>query len=277
LLFVIIFGLSIEAHVIPIVATLYSDVAAYYMSIVLTKPTPQQVAEMAKYRGITYQRNGNKGQDKGQTSVPKVSPSKSNVPINTDLNIDLGGWLSNAKMLVPVSEIMKIPSQREKLLKAIEDPPKSLVEKQPVVAYQDAPVILQNWDRGNEKNLPFYLSLLVNDKVLHNCMLDSGASSNVMTKKVMEQLNLRISRPYHNICAMDSKTIEVHGLIKGLQVHLAAFPDIMFEMDIVVIDAPDAWGMLLNRKAAADLGGNLQMDLSYATLPTPDGNTFKLN
>jgi hypothetical protein len=35
--------------------------------------------------------------------------------------------------------------------------------------------------------------------------------------------------------------------------------------------------MLLNRKAAADLGGNLQMDLSYATIPTPDGNTFKLN
>jgi hypothetical protein len=36
----------------------------------------------------------------------------------------------------------------------------------------------------------------------------------------------------------------------------------MFEMDIVVIDAPDAWGMLINRKAATDLGGNLQMDLT---------------
>ena len=52
-----------------------------------------------------------------------------------------------------------------------------------------------------------FLSLLMNDYLLHNCMLDSGASSNVMTKKVMEQLNLRISRPYHNICAMDSKMI----------------------------------------------------------------------
>jgi hypothetical protein len=138
-------------------------------------------------------------------------------------------------------------------------------------------VILQNWDRTNEKNLPFYLSLLVNDKVLHNCMLDSGASSNVMTKKVMEQLNLRISRPYHNICALDSQTIEVYGLIKGLQVYLTVFPDIMIEMDIVVINVPDLWGMLLNRKAAANLGGSLQMDLSYATLPTPNGGTFKLN
>ena len=94
----------------------------------------------------------------------------------------------------------------------------------------------------------------------------------------MEQLNLRISRPYHNICALDSQTIEVQGLIKGFQVHLAVFSDIMFEMDIVVIDVPDVWGMfLLNRKEAANLGGSLQMDLSYATLPTPDGNTFKLN
>ena len=73
----------------------------------------------------------------------------------------------------------------------------------------------------------------MNDFILHNCMLDSGATSNIMTKKVMEQLNLRTSRPYHNICAMDRKTIQVHGLIKGLQVHLAAFLDIMIEMDIV--------------------------------------------
>jgi hypothetical protein len=93
------------------------------------KPTPQQIVEMAKYKGITYQRNGNKGHDKGQTSFPKVSPSlpKSNIPINADLNIDLGGSLNNAKILVPVSEIMKIPSQKEKLLKAIEEPPKSVV------------------------------------------------------------------------------------------------------------------------------------------------------
>ena len=90
-------------------------------------------------------------------------------------------------------------------------------------------------------------------------------------------MNLRISRPYHNICAIDSRTIVVHGWIKGLQVHLVAFPDIMIEMDIVVIDVPDAWGMLISRKTAADLGGNLQMDLTYATIPTPNGSMFRLN
>jgi hypothetical protein len=120
---------------------------------------------MARFRGITYHRKENKSQEKGQTSPPKVSPPKSKVPVNADLNIDLGGWLNSVKMLVPVSELIKIPSQKEKFLKAIDELPVSLVEKQVASAYQDAPVILQNWDRKNEKNLPFYLSLLVNDKV----------------------------------------------------------------------------------------------------------------
>jgi hypothetical protein len=35
------------------------------------KPTPQQVSEMAKYRGITYQRNGNRGQDKIKLVFPR--------------------------------------------------------------------------------------------------------------------------------------------------------------------------------------------------------------
>jgi hypothetical protein len=114
--------------------------------------------------------------------------------------------------------------------------------------HEDAPVILQGMDhnRGNGSHQPFFISLLVNNLLLHNCVLDSGASSNVMTRKVMEQLNLRISRPYHNVSAMDSREIKVHGLIKDLQVHLAVYPDIIVLMDVVVINVPNAWGTLLS-------------------------------
>jgi hypothetical protein len=35
--------------------------------------------------------------------------------------------------------------------------------------------------------------------------------------------------------------------------------------------------MFLSRKTTADLGGNLQMDLTYATIPTLDGAMFRLN
>jgi hypothetical protein len=35
--------------------------------------------------------------------------------------------------------------------------------------------------------------------------------------------------------------------------------------------------MLLSRKTSTDLGGKLQMDLTYATIPTPNGSMFRLN
>jgi hypothetical protein len=44
-------------------------------------------------------------------------------------------------------------------------------------------------------------------------------------------------------------------------------------MDVVVIDVPYAWGMFLSHKWATDLGGSIQMDLSYATIPTCE-NTY---
>jgi len=166
------------------------------------------------------------------------------------LNIDLGGWIINAKILVPMTKILKIPSQKLKLLKAIDAPHLKEMSNFAKNGCEDAHVILQSSDmcRGNKDHQPFFITLLVNGLLLHNCMYDSGASSCFMTKKVLNQLNLRISRPYHNICAMDSKIIAFCGLIKDLQVHLVVHPDIMITMDIVVNDVPDAWEILLSRK-----------------------------
>jgi hypothetical protein len=88
-----------------------------------------------------------------------------------------------------------------------------------------------------------------------------------MSLNVMNQLGLKTTRPYRNICAMDSREVKVCGLIKDLHVSLAVFQDISLTMDVVVIDVLDAWGMILSRKWVTDLGGSIQMDLSYATIP----------
>jgi hypothetical protein len=42
-------------------------------------------------------------------------------------------------------------------------------------------------------------------------------------------------------------------------------------VDIVVVDIPDVWGMLLSRKFASKLGGTLEMDLTYVNIPLKDG------
>ena len=61
---------------------------------------------------------------------------------------------------------------------------------------EDTPIVLHRRDPNKEAHPAFYISLLANYKLLHNCELDSSASSNIMTKKVMEKMGLRITRPY---------------------------------------------------------------------------------
>jgi hypothetical protein len=46
---------------------------------------------------------------------------------------------------------------------------------------------------GDDSSPPFYTSLNIHDKVLHNCLMDSGASHNLMPKTVMEELGLEVT------------------------------------------------------------------------------------
>jgi len=45
----------------------------------------------------------------------------------------------------------------------------------------------------DDSSPPFYTSLNIHDKVLHNCLMDSGASHNLMPKTVMEELGLEVT------------------------------------------------------------------------------------
>lgn len=47
--------------------------------------------------------------------------------------------------------------------------------------------------------VPFYVTLVIHDLSLHNCMLDFGASRNLIPLSVMEQLGLEITRPYKDL------------------------------------------------------------------------------
>jgi hypothetical protein len=55
----------------------------------------------------------------------------------------------------------------------------------------------------SDEHPPFYISLLVNGFLLQNCMIDSRASTNVMTLEVMNELGLQITKPCRNVQAVD--------------------------------------------------------------------------
>ena len=160
----------------------------------------------ARFKGAVYRRK-EKSSPAKQYKPKVTNPPFPSPPIVPELNIDIGKWWNDAKVTTYATDIIQIPGKKQKLLKALEDsqnknhgvveedpsPSNNAIFEDEPIKPKDMPIVLNNVELRREDQPPFYVSLLVDNLLLHNCMLDSGASSNVITRKVMEQLNLRIT------------------------------------------------------------------------------------
>jgi hypothetical protein len=195
--------------------------------------------------------------------LPKTSKTE-----RVDLNFDFEGALSKMHVTIPLREVIKVPSVKERFDNFFQgsDGP------------MDPPIMLQadHFRVQYGENPPFFMTLVMNNKSLNNCMLDTGAGANIMSFKVMQQLGLKVTRPYRNVCGFESKAIPTHGVIENVKVCLKEYPEKVIHVDIVVVDIPDVWGMLLSRKFASELGGTLEMDLTYVNIPLKDGTIGRL-
>jgi ribonuclease HI len=219
-----------------------------------------------------------------QTSAPshRASVDKSEVQTlkKTTAPFSLEGELAKLKIPIPLSELMNKNAYRSQVIKALSIEPeigtKSLnvgfVHHSNTVNLADdqfellfGPKVDGRTDNG--VMAPFDISLNIQDLILHNAMLDSGASHNLMPKAVMEKLGLEVTRPYKDLHSFDSNKVKCIGLIKDLCITLAQIPAKSMVMDIVVADIPPKYGMLLSRSWGAKLRGTLQLDMSYATIP----------
>ena len=140
----------------------------------------------------------------------------------------------------------------------------------------DPPILLQSETIHRYRDAPFHMSLYLCQDILQNCIMEFGVSTNVMPLSVMEQLGLSVHRPYRNVCGLDSRSMPIHGVTKDMVVYLTTCPDISTIMDIVVVDLPPSYGMLLSIKFSASFGGTIQMDLSYASIPNPEGRLVRI-
>ena len=118
--------------------------------------------------------------------------------------------------------------------------------------------------------------MLFRSLLLHNCLLDSGASHNLIPLSVMEQLGLQITHPYKDLYSFYSKRVKCLGMIKDLVVNLAQIPVKSVVMDIVVADILARFGMLLSRSWGTKIGGSIKLDLTYATIPVFGGQERRL-
>jgi ribonuclease HI len=185
--------------------------------------------------------------------------------------------IQKIRIPVPLSELVKNEDFKRSLSKLLQSespqPPSdsvNLQDEKPAVIL--GPMV----EDRDDSSPPFYTSLNIHDKVLHNCLMDSGASHNLMPKIVMEELGLEVTRTYHDLYSFDSRRVQCLGVIKDLVVSLFQLPMKSVVMDIVVADVPPKFGMLLSRSWIKKLGGTLQMDLTYATIPVFGGEQRRL-
>lgn len=66
---------------------------------------------------------------------------------------------------------------------------------------------------------------------------------------------------------MDNRYVSVVGVMRDVEFKLAACPKASYNTDITVVDVPPNYGMLLSRQWSNLIGGHVQLDLSYATIP----------
>jgi hypothetical protein len=185
--------------------------------------------------------------------------------------------IQKIKIPVPFLELIKNEDFRKYLSKMLQ--PESSPNATDSINLQDekpAVILGPLIEDKDDSSPPFYTSLNIHDKVLHNCLMDSGASHNLMPKSVMDELGLEVTKTYHDLYSFDSRKFKCLGVIKDMVVTLFQLPMKSILMDIVVVDVPPKFGMLLSRSWIKRLGGTLQMDLSYATIPVFGGEHRRL-
>jgi hypothetical protein len=113
--------------------------------------------------------------------LPKNLPKTERV----DLNFDFEGALAKMHVTIPLREVIKVPSIKERFdnfFKGSDGP-------------MDPPIMLQDdhFRVQYDEHPPFFMTLVMNNKCLNNCMLDSGVGANMMSLKVMKQLGLKVT------------------------------------------------------------------------------------
>ena len=94
---------------------------------------------------------------------------------------------------MPLVELVKREVFRKPILEALELET-TQTSTDSVNLQDDKPaIVLSPMIEPADNNSPyFYVSLTIHDKILHNCVLDTGASHNLMPKAVMEELGIDI-------------------------------------------------------------------------------------
>ena len=102
-------------------------------------------------------------------------------------------------------------------------------------------------------------------------MVDSGATSTVMRKKVADQLGLKYEPLQKKFTQLDGSSVSTIGVAKDTSLILHASPNFSILLDIYFIDLPALFSICLSREFTTKIGGYLSSDWSHMLFHTRYG------
>ena len=93
---------------------------------------------------------------------------------------------------------------------------------------------------------PFLLTFEIFNKNVHNCIVDSGASYNLMPLSVSKNMNATWETYVIQIVQLDRSKVQVVGKLKNVLHRLSVDPRIHQTIYIVIADILDTYDMWLN-------------------------------
>jgi hypothetical protein len=103
----------------------------------------------------------------------------------------------------------------------------------------------------------FLLTFEVFNKNLHNCLVDSRASSNVMPLSICKKLNVIPLKSDKHVIQLDITQVKVMGELRDVMIRIVTHPKFVQVIDIIVVDIPEAYGLLLSQDWYEKLNGNI--------------------
>jgi hypothetical protein len=156
-----------------------------------------------------------------QQCIQKAPLNEVKVSDKISYSFNFEAEIQKIKIPIPSVELMKNETFKKDILKTLD--PESISPSTDILNIYDEKTTItlgQMIEDRDENCPPFYISLNTHDKTLHNCLLDSGASHNLMPKAVMDELGLDIIKSYHDIFSFDSWKVKCLRMIKDLVVTL---------------------------------------------------------
>jgi hypothetical protein len=183
--------------------------------------------------------------------------------------------LSKLRITLPFTEVVKIDQQRENFLRLLSDPS----EKVEVVVTSLKQSQNKSSVKLSGKIPPFYMSIENHDVALHDCLVYTGATNNIMPLAVIEASSMNCTKYYEtgdSIYAIDSRQVPTYSEVKEFYAWITTTPHIITIFNIIVVDLPPAYGVVLERDWSSLIGGYIMNDRSCMALLDKEGTIIKV-